>query len=388
MRVALLGPYPNPGQDVTGGVQKVIDTLAPIIGAQVELRIFAPSARLDAVETRNGVEVEYIRRAPGPGGFRYWTLDARRVKARLEAWKPDIVHVQGKAGFYASGGYPALFTLHGFADRDFIASGPTTGLKGFARRLAAGLLRYVEDRARNRMGNVVVINPYVREALPDVNRNQTFDICNPIDPIFCDALPDLSGERPRHILSVGRVGPRKNTLETIRIAVRVMQDDPKARLLIFGDVDRYGDYQARCEAVASEAGVADRVEFCGNVDAERLRTELDAASLLLMTSRQETAPLVISEANARGVAVVAPEAFGIRHMIKPGVNGHFLPETGGLEAQAATLRTALDTPWRRAELSAMSLDAHHPDKVAARTLDAYRTILGLTPTEHQTKDEL
>ncbi len=94
-----------------------------------------------------------------------------------------------------------------------------------------------------------------------------------------------------------------------------------------------------------------------------------------MTSKQETAPVAIAEAHSRGVAVVAPAAFGIKHMITPGRNGFLLPEGDG-DAQVTVLRQALDHDWDRAAIAAEAWTTYGPQAIAAQTLKAYDAVLG------------
>ena len=85
--------------------------------------------------------------------------------------------------------------------------------------------------------------------------------------------------------------------------------------------------------------------------------------------------MAISESNARGVAVVAPRAFGIKHMVVDGRNGLFLPESDDLNAKAAILRRALDYSWDRAAIAAQARFVYSPETVARRTFEAYQSIL-------------
>ena len=112
---------------------------------------------------------------------------------------------------------------------------------------------------------------------------------------------------------------------------------------------------------------------------DELVKELDSASVLLMASLQENAPMAIAEAHARGIAVVAPRAFGIKYMIKPGQNGFFLPN-GSIEEQARVVRAALDLPWDRASIAAEARVTYAPRRIAEQTVAMYREILATRRT--------
>jgi glycosyltransferase involved in cell wall biosynthesis len=278
------------------------------------------------------------------------------------------------AGYAALISGPKVFTFHGLVDRDLLASSRGARWGRAARWLTARLLRFVEDCSQNVIGNVITISPYVKEALPGIARNQLFEIPNPIDRMYCE-MPWQNAHASREpiILTVGRIGPRKNTLESIRIASHLLQEDQNAQHVICGSLDS-AEYMAACDAAARAAGVRNRVHFLGNLPVPELIRWLDRASCLLMTSKQETAPLAISEATSRGVVAIAPYDFGIKYMICEGENGLFLPE-GDTKAKSNILRLAMDRSWDRNAISARARGIYAPSAVAAATMAAYRTIL-------------
>ena len=375
MKLVMVGPYPEPGRQVSGGVERVIDTLLPELVDEVDVTLIVPGASRDAETDHHGVKTIYLQRGGGPGALAYWTLDARRLAGVVAAMNPDLVHLQGVGGVGRLISAPRILTIHGIVHRDLVTSTRGQRWNWAARHGMAHVLRAVEARARRQIGSVIVINPYVREALPDVVRLRQFPIPNPIDPAFCEALPAGSEPRSRRMISVGRIGPVKNTIQAVAIAAQVLERDESASYAAFGPWDS-ADYLDRCKAMAQGDHVRPRIEFAGGVSSQRLRQELDRSSILLMTSKQENAPVAIAEAQARGVPVVAPKAFGIKHMIVPGRNGFFLPDAH-IGMQASVLRRALDHDWDRAAIAADAQAIYHPRRIAALTLDAYRHVLGV-----------
>lgn len=370
MKVAMIGPYPTPGQQVSGGVERVIDTLIPTLAHRVALTLIVPGASKDADYNIQGVRIVYLKRAPGPGAARYWSTDAWRVGQAIKQINPDIVHLQGVAGVGSFVKGPCIFTAHGIVDRDFIETHSKDGLRKAMIYSAAYILKLIEATARRRIGNIIVINPYVMEALRDIEKLETFHIPNPVDPLFFDSPNSNNTKRERRIISVGHIGPRKNTLETLLIAVKVMANDPTITLTVCGNASDK-EYEEQCRALIRAENLEHRIDFAGNLSAPQLLLKLDSASCLLMTSRQETAPMAIAEAHARGVAAIAPADFGIRHMITPTKNGFFLPD-GTLDAQAAVLRRGLDCAWDRAAISQEARSVYDPERIAKLTVAAYR----------------
>lgn len=376
MRVAMVGLFPEPGKAITGGVERVIATLMPKLAEREKVCLFVPGASVDRVVHDGAYPIVYTRRAQGPGIFRYWTVDAWRLRRPILDFKPDIIHVQGMAGFNPGLDIPSIFTLHGVVDRDLLASQRSRWAGRISRLIAAKLLRAIEDCSAARIGNAIVINRYVLEDVPIIARQQYFEICNPIEEVYCETpLPQPSQQRKRNIVSVGRIGTRKNTLEIVQIAALVLREDPEAKLILCGAADN-ANYLAACKRAVAEQNVADRVEFRGNLSVGELIDVYDQSSCLLMTSHQETAPLAISEATTRGLCVVAPRAFGIKYMVDEGRNGFFLPTPGaGNAASAKIVRQALDHTWDRSAISANARSTFSPDAVTAATIAAYRRVI-------------
>ncbi len=369
----MVGPYPEPGAAISGGVERVIDTLLPELSRFVDLTLVVPGSSSDQLYESRGVPTIYLRRGGGPGTLNYWTRDARALAAVVRKLQPDIVHLQAAAGVGRLSGAPKVLTVHGIAHRDMLMSHRSQGYGAIARQSAAQVLRYVEQYSRKPLAGIIVINPYVLEALPDILSRPHVSIPNPVDARFFVDLPDPASLRPRKLIAVGRIGPLKNTTRIIEIAVSVMQDDAHCTLSICG-TPADDNYLECCIKLLRESGCSSIVNIAGNKDTVELVKELDTASVLVMASLQENAPMAIAEAHARGVAVVAPRAFGIKYMIKPGQNGFFLPD-GSIKEQARVVRAALDYPWERAAIAAQARVTYAPRKIAERTVAMYREIL-------------
>lgn len=166
--------------------------------------------------------------------------------------------------------------------------------------------------------------------------------------------------------------PRKRVDHVLRALPAVRAAVPTAHLCVYGDGASGDDLRA----LAAELGIGDAVEWIGHV-ADPATQAWASADVLVLASTNEGQPLVILEALAAGVPVVAYDMpYGPRDTLAHG--GGVLVSDGDIDALAAALIDVLSDRERRAELSAAGRTAAAAmDAVASmRALgDAVRTVL-------------
>jgi glycosyltransferase involved in cell wall biosynthesis len=112
---------------------------------------------------------------------------------------------------------------------------------------------------------------------------------------------------------IGTLG-RLHVNKGLDVMLRALTLLPDVRLRIAGDGPELGSLQA----LAAELGVTDRVDFCGWVEAADYLHGLD---LFVLPSRVEPFGLVVTEAMAAGVPVVATKIDGPREILLDGQFG-------------------------------------------------------------------
>jgi glycosyltransferase involved in cell wall biosynthesis len=112
----------------------------------------------------------------------------------------------------------------------------------------------------------------------------------------------------------------------------------RLRLVVVGD----GPLRREMGRLADSLGIVDQVTWLGEQNAKAL---MHAFDLLLLSSDSEANPLVVLEAIARGLPVVATSVGGISETVRHGVNGFVAPVRGVHE-----IATALETLASDAEL--------------------------------------
>jgi glycosyltransferase involved in cell wall biosynthesis len=135
----------------------------------------------------------------------------------------------------------------------------------------------------------------------------------------------------------GRLGPEKNTEWLAEEFALAAASSPRARLLVIGD----GPSRATAERIIAEAGVAERTRFLGMQPYDRLPALEAAADVFVTGSVSEVHPLVVIEAMAAGLPVVAVDSPGIGDTVADGATGLLATaaEPGALASRMTRLAT-------------------------------------------------
>jgi 1,2-diacylglycerol 3-alpha-glucosyltransferase len=125
---------------------------------------------------------------------------------------------------------------------------------------------------------------------------------------------NLNGEQPL-LLFVGRAAHEKNIGFLIEMMMELREMRPDAMLLIAGE----GPADDSLRAQAARLGLKDRVRFLGYFDrGGELQDCYSAADVFVFSSLTETQGLVLLEAMAQGVPVVAIPRMGTIDILGPG----------------------------------------------------------------------
>lgn len=151
------------------------------------------------------------------------------------------------------------------------------------------------------------------------------------------------GVASRVILQVGRFAAVKNQIYSVKIFERLLAVEPDSYLVLIGSVSE-PEYYERLRQEIGHRNLWNRVRIIPGLKPTdlSLASAYDAADLLLLPSLHEAQGMVILEAWATGVPVLASPLSSLSSMIVPGRTGEFLPASGDIEEAVHITRRLLD----------------------------------------------
>jgi glycosyltransferase involved in cell wall biosynthesis len=183
------------------------------------------------------------------------------------------------------------------------------------------------------------------------------------------------------LVTVGRLNREKGVDVAIRALGSIGSD---AKLVVVGG----GEEQAELERLALELGVAERVVFAGRQPQETVPRYLAAADIFLFpTVREEAAPLVLPQAMACGLPVVASRIGGITEVVeRPGEDGLLIPPGDVRALTDAVNRLLGDEAVRKAigQAARARVETEYTvQRMAERTLTVYEMAVARRAVHHE-----
>ncbi|MBE0566865.1 MAG: glycosyltransferase [Krumholzibacteria bacterium] len=332
MRILHLGKYYHPHR---GGMETALRELAEGLAARgVEVSVLVAGGDRDRAEPLTAGGGRLVR-AWTPAVLNSQPLNPTLVgllHRELAAFDPDLVHLHLPNPLGAAAW---LVARAGRRRRPPLAIGHHADItRQRLGRLAAGPLQ--EACLRQALG-IAVSSAAHRDGSRELagHRSRTAVVPFGLDPAPWEGVV-ARGDGP--FLFVGRLVRYKG----LDVLLDALRDVPEARLAVVGGGPLAGRLARRAEGL----GVADRVEWVGEVDHDELVRRLAAARALILPSldASETFGLSQLEAMAAGVPVIASDLpTGVREVAAPGAS-HLLVPPGRPGDLAAAMRRLLADP--------------------------------------------
>ena len=328
--------------------------------------------RVKRREIRDGVEVK----RPS-----YLTLPRRMVFGR--AWRshlaalrratdspPDLIHAHcaypdGLAAVHYGErlGAPAVITVHGHDIRDL--GGSTSPW----RKLVVEAL----DRAALVIANGPDLYERMREL--GISTHKMEIIPNGVDcEVFDSDFRRRPGERGWHLLYVGRFTEQKGVGVLLQAMAILRQKRDDVRLTLIGGgvkTGRAAVFYRQTEAL----GLRDCVEFFDELPWSQIPRYMNAADVFVLPSFYESFGLVLVEAMACGLPLVATRCGGPNNLVEQGTG--LLVEVDDAEDLARGVEEVLKTyaHYDRRAIRRRAREKYDYRQVAARIYGVYKTVL-------------
>jgi glycosyltransferase involved in cell wall biosynthesis len=338
-----------PPTDVSGVGEQVLQLAAGLAAAGCEVRLLGRGR-----DGARGPKLLFPLTVLGP---------CRRA---LEQFDPDVVQVHESDGGLAAAlvrrhrrrsPRPLLVALQQVsyveerrAVRPLAHAGRTLGRPGGVERRFRWLkapLQILLGRLSARLADLVLApsRATALELARDYGARRVAVLPNVTGGLGIEAQPVPGlGAAEGYLLFVGRLRIRKGLEVAFEALARLRDEGRPAQLLIAGD----GEHRLALVRRAAELGLGDEaVRFLGRTSAGEVRSLLGRAAALVVPSIYEGMPLVVLEAMAAGVPVVASRVSGIPEVVVDGETGWLVPPEDP-PALASALAHALSDPVERA----------------------------------------
>jgi glycosyltransferase involved in cell wall biosynthesis len=271
----------------------------------------------------------------------------RALRRLFRAGRPDIVHTHGsKAGFLGRLAarrqrVPAVIhTVHGWSFHDYMPRRNRALFAGVERLAARWTDRIVTvselDRDKGLAARIGSPDQYA--VIHELNDLEPFLSADDA-PAASRARLGLPPDAPV-IGTVGRLSEQKDPTTFVHAAAAVVAEVPEARFVMVG----HGPLRRPVERLVTDLGLRDRFLFTGvRPDVPAILRSFD---VFLLTSLWEGMPLVIPQAMACRVPVVASTADGNRELIRDGDNGLLAPPRSTDQLTRGVLRLLRDRDLR------------------------------------------
>ncbi len=385
MNIAL---FTNTFTPHVGGVARSVSSLADGLRARGHrVLVVAPEFPDTWESTDNVVRISAYQRFGG-SDFSLPSPFSFSMAGRLDGFAPDIIHshhpflLGGTALREAAArNIPIVYTYHTRYD---LYGHYVIRNSDITRRLALGLsVGYCE------LCDAVIAPSKSIATFLALNGVKTLTVVIPtgLNTVQLDET-DSAGLRAQYAIPpgafvvghVGRLAQEKNLGYLTDALIRFLISTPKAHAIITGD----GERAAPMAAAFANASISTRVHMTGVLSGVELARAYATMNVFAFSSVSETQGLVMIEAMAAGVPVVALDAPGACDVVVDGENGRLLAPGTPIGGFAETLAWFAARP--PAEVNALGSGAretasgYSQENTVQRTLALYEDLIEARPT--------
>lgn len=281
---------------------------------------------------------DQIEKAPGAKRLLYknglWVAvnPYHQMKKVLDSFHPDVIHLQtaGTIGV-ATRAYvekrkvPLVSTGHSYPDN---FTGQFKILKPVKKPVDKMTKNYLNSFLKHSDYATMPTEMAIEDLIPKNQKRfkvQVEPLSNGVDlSQFAPGMPKLKTmkkykldpSRPR-VVYVGRVDPEKSVEIVLDAFSKALKKVPNAEILVVGD----GIDKGRLERKVKAEGLEEQIRFLGKVMPPDLQEVYRTGMVFATASETETQGIVLIEAAATGLPLIAVDAGAIREVCRNNKNG-------------------------------------------------------------------
>jgi len=368
-----------------GGAPLMSVLIRELLTRGLRISAFTTSSDLPAQDvfraTGSGFELVVVparRRAWRPNGLRLgriidgFAIERRMLAEAMQRSGPDLVHAHWTYEFALgalASGLPTLVTCH---DASWEVFRHTRSPYRLIRHLMA---REVFRRATH----LTTVSPYMRSLVQPHAKGEVAVVANPIAAYVVEASRSRTLPTTRRIAMVCNGWDRRKNPETgIRAFSIFRRSRPDAELHLFGTAFESGHAG---ENWAKANGLLEGVRFHGVVPHRELIEQLQSMDLLLHPALEESFGVIIAEAMALGLPVVAGSGSGavpwVAGLKEGAASSSLLCDVSSGDAVAAMIEQAFDSQYGERSSSGVvrSQALSSPSRVASQYSEIYAQLV-------------
>ena len=333
----------------------------------------------------------------------WWSINPwREVRKVLDEFQPDVIHLQtaetialAVMRYVKKNNIPLVSTGHAYPDnvtgqfkllKPKIIKKPTDAV---LRTYMASFLKHAEYATmptEMAIGDLVPKNrkhfKVTIEALSNGVDLSEFSHKKPKAEVLKKYGLKNSDKR---VLYVGRVDPEKSISNVLKAFSKVLLKVPDAEFVVVGD----GIDLVHLKDLASDLGISGSVKFLGKIMPPELVEIYRSGTVFATASETETQGIVLIEAAACGLPLVAVDAGAVKELCQNRRNG-ILCKPGDVDGIARALIKILSDPELRAKYSEQSIEIsklHDLKRTLKRFEEIYKEAIALKNSQVETQDK-
>lgn len=380
MKLCVISPiFPLPGESPSVGPDNVVFNLVKgLVKINADLSIDIITIRTDIKnlfinELFRNVRVHY---------YPYFKFlprclgDPIIIRRIIKKYDFDLIHSHSTASLslILDSSIPKILTLHGiyWEEKKFIKN----------RLLRMGFYDYNTFVFKKIFPNIdafVAISPYVSEELKkmkifDKNTN-IFQISNPIDDSFFTSSSDNQNHNIIFYPAVIRL--IKNQKTAIEVTNVIKDEITGLKLILAGSISE-PDYFQRIQYEIDNNNLSEVVDYKGKVSRANMLDLYSKSSIVYVLSYHESFCMVVAEAMASGIPVIASNLKSISNLVDDGITGYLVNPNDKRKIAELTLELLKNEDKRLVmgnQAKEIAKKKFNSSIIAKQTLDMYNIIL-------------